>query len=229
MEKRGFRSPRRITIEGLMLEYLRRQGTSPNSLLDIIAEVRTRWRLKLALRGALWVAVIGFALFLLTAYALEWTRFSAEAIIGARVLMVVALVGLVAWFLVRPLRRRVTDEQVALYLEEHEPSLQATLLSAVETSREGHVPESTALVRRVIEQAIEACAKIDAENRVERIPLRRYAAATAFTVLAALLALLVGPAFLRHAISALVLIPSVQAASPYKFSLTPGNVTVPKG
>jgi hypothetical protein len=54
----------------------------------------------------------------------------------------------------------VTDEQVALYLEEHEPSLQATLLSAVEASRVGK-PESAALVRRVIEQAIEKCAAVD--------------------------------------------------------------------
>ena len=38
----------------------------------------------------------------------------------------------VFWFVVRPLRRRVTDDQVALYLEEHEPTLEATVLSAVE-------------------------------------------------------------------------------------------------
>src|SRR6185436_15538579 len=115
------------------------------------------------------------------------------------VLMLAGAAGLLVWFLVRPLRRRVTDEQVALYLEEHEPSLQAMLLSAVETSREGHVPESTALVRRIIEQAIETCTRIDAANRVERIPLRRYAAATGGTALVAVLALLLGPAFLRHA------------------------------
>src|SRR5262245_35453485 len=103
-----------------MLEYLRRSSASPTNLMEIIAEVRTRWRLKLALRGALWIAVIGFALFLLTAYSLEWARFSTGSIIGARVLMVLAALGLLAWFLVRPLRRRVSDEQVALYLEEHE-------------------------------------------------------------------------------------------------------------
>src|SRR5690348_1084927 len=212
-----------------MLEYLRRSSSTPKSLLDIIAEVRTRWRLKLAMRGALWIAVIGFVLFLLTAYGMEWARFSSSSIIGAPVLMVAAVVGLVVWFLVRPLRRRVSDEQVAMYLEEHEPTLQATLLSAVETSREGHVPESAALVRRVIEQAIEAVARMDAANRVERIPLRRYAAATGVTALVAVLALLVGPAFLRHAMTALVLIPSVQAASPYRIDVTPGDITVPKG
>jgi hypothetical protein len=212
-----------------MLEYLRRQSATPTTLLEIIASIRSRWRMKLALRGALAIAVIGFALFLLIAYGLQWARFSDASIIAARVLMLAAAAGLVVWFLVRPLRRRVSDEQVALYLEEHEPSLQAMLLSAVETSREGHVPESAALVRRIIEQAIEACTRIDATNRVERIPLRRYAAATGGTALVALLALLFGPAFLRHAITALVLIPSVQAASPYKIDLTPGDVTVPKG
>jgi hypothetical protein len=212
-----------------MLEYLRRQTAPPTTLLEIIAAVRSRWRLKLALRGALAVAVIGFALFLLTAYGLQWARFSGASIVGARVLMLAGAVGLIAWFLVKPLRRRVTDEQVAMYLEEHEPTLQATLLSAVETSREGHVPESAALVRRVIEQAIEACTRMDAAHRVERIPVRRYAIATAATALVALLALLVGPAFLRHAITALVLIPRLQAASPYHIEVTPGDITVPKG
>jgi hypothetical protein len=45
----------------------------------------------------------------------------------------------------------------------------------------------------------------------------------------AVLALLVGPAFLRHAISALFLIQSVQAASPYRIDVAPGSITVPKG
>src|SRR5690348_5069276 len=107
-----------------MLEYLRRQTATPTTLLEIIASIRSRWRMKLALRGALAIAVIGFALFLLTAYGLQWARFSDASIIAARVLMLAAAAGLVVWFLVRPLRRRVSDEQVALYLEEHEPSLQ---------------------------------------------------------------------------------------------------------
>ena len=34
-------------------------------------------------------------------------------------------------------------------------------------------PQSAALVQRVVEQAIERCAEIDAARRVERMPLRR--------------------------------------------------------
>src|SRR4029078_5208130 len=96
-----------------MLEYLRRQSATPTTLLEIIAAVRAQWRLKLALRGALGIAVIGFALFLLTAYALQWARFSDASIIAARVVMLLGAVALFAWFLVRPLRGGGTDEEVA--------------------------------------------------------------------------------------------------------------------
>ena len=122
-------------------EYLRRRSTPPTGLHQIINEVRGRWRMKLALRGVAWAAGVSVALFLLAAYAMEWARFTPVSIIGARVLLAAAILASIYYFLVRPLRRRVTDEQVALYLEEHEPSLQATLVSAVEASREGADPE----------------------------------------------------------------------------------------
>ena len=213
-----------------MLESLRRRSSNPTNLLDIIGEVRTRWRMKLALRGAVAVAAIGFGLFLLAAYGMEWARFSGASIIASRVAMLVVLGASAYWFLFVPLRRRVTDEQVAMYLAEYEPSRQATLLSAVESSRSGHVPESTALVRRVVEQAIDACQRMEASHRVEQRPLRRYGAALGAVGLIALLALAIGPAFLRNAMSAMLLLSSdVEAASPYRIEVKPGNLTVPKG
>ena len=146
--------------------------SSPGTLLDIIQQARSRWRMKLALRGVVRVVAIAFGLLLIAAYGLDWARFTAASILTARFALFTALLAVAAWFLVRPLRRKVTDEQVALYLEEHEPSLQATLLSAVESSQNGR-PESAALVRRVVEQAIEKCAAIDASRRVERLRTRR--------------------------------------------------------
>ena len=132
-----------------MLESLRRDKTPPTDLIGIISHVRSRWRTKLLVRGAVAVALICAAVFFLAAYVLEWSRFSGPSIIAARVLLVAVALASVGWFLVRPMRRRVTDEQVALYLEEHEPSLQATLVSAVEASREGRTWESNALVQRL--------------------------------------------------------------------------------
>src|ERR687892_513301 len=89
-------------------------------LIDIIRQVRRRWRMKLALRGVLAVAV------------------------------------LLGWFVVRPMLRRVSDGQVALYLEECEPSLQEAIISAVEAARaNASSPHSATLVRRLVESAVE--------------------------------------------------------------------------
>ena len=143
-------------------------------LLTLIGQVRGRWRFKLALRGVAFVLGVGFAALLTSAYGLEVLRFRPAAIIGFRVGLFAALIGLVAWFLIRPLRRRVTDEQVALYLEEHEPSLQAAILSAIDstTAVKPAATESPALVRRLVEQAVQKCREEDLGRRVEQRRLR---------------------------------------------------------
>src|SRR5262245_28701829 len=117
-----------------MSEDLRRSDASAE-LVDIIHQVRQRWRMKLALPGALGVVGLGLAVLLLSAYGLESWRFTPGSIVTFRIVLAVAVMGLVAALLVRPLLRRPTDEQVALYLEEHEPSLQAAIISAIEANR----------------------------------------------------------------------------------------------
>src|SRR5688500_19217240 len=95
-----------------------------SELTSIIREIRKRWRLKLAVRGAAFV-VGGFVItLLLSAYALETLKFSPGSIIAFRVAMVMSFAALAAYFFVMPQWRRVTDAQVALYLEECEPSLE---------------------------------------------------------------------------------------------------------
>jgi hypothetical protein len=157
-------------------------------------------------------------------------RFTPAAIIAARIALPLGLIAAALWFVVRPLRRKVTDEQVALYLEEHEPALQATLLSAVESSRTGATPESEALVRKVVEQAIEACVRMDAARRADEAPLKKWAGGFAAVAVAAALIVMVGPAFLRNAASALLLVSkSIEAAVPYKLEVSPGDLEVAKG
>src|SRR5688572_19756359 len=212
-----------------MFDKLRHQSASSPTLLDIISEVRRRWRIKLLMRGAVSLAGMVFLLLVAAAYGMEAAGFSATSILVGRIVLAAALVACAAWFLIRPLRRSVTDEQVALYLEEHEPSLQETLVSAVEASRTGN-PESAALVRRVIEQAIERCSAVDAPRRVERLPMRRYSTAFALVAAVGVLAVLFGPGVLRNAVSALFLIsPDIQAAVPYRIEVTPGNASVARG
>ena len=154
-----------------------------SELTSIIREIRRRWRLKLAVRGAAFV-VGGFLLtLLLSAYALETLKFSPGSIIAFRVAMVMVFGALAGYFFVLPQWRRVNDEQVALYLEECEPSLETAILSALEAEK-GSSSHSPALARRLVEQAIERCGAIERGRRLEAQPLRRYAVAIGGTIAA---------------------------------------------
>ena len=123
-------------------------------LVEVIRRIRNRWRMRLAARGAVVVFVGTVLVLLLSASTLETLRFSPPAILTFRVLLVAVFAALVA-YAVMPLRRQVTDTQVALYLEEHNPSLEAAILSAVEASATSDGAYSPRLVERLVEQAIE--------------------------------------------------------------------------
>jgi hypothetical protein len=211
-------------------DYLRRSDPSAE-LTGIIGQVRRRWRLKLALRGALAVLGLGLIVLLLSAWGLEAWRFTAGSIVAFRILLTITLAALLGWFLVRPLMRRVTDDQVALYLEEQEPSLQAEIVSAMDALRAGtNTAYSEALVRRLVESAVEKCHTIQDGRSVEAPAVRRYAGLIAATAVVALLVFSFGPSFFRHALSALLVISrGVEAAAPYRIEVTPGSVTVPRG
>ena len=121
-------------------------------LLEVVRQVRRRWRLKLALRGAVGFLIAGIVAVLTIAYALEALKFTPSAIFSFRIVTGLVLVAAGAWFFARPLSRKVTDEQVVLYLEEHEPSLDSTILSAMEAS-ERPGDWSPELIRRLFHRA----------------------------------------------------------------------------
>jgi hypothetical protein len=212
-----------------MLNY--EKSDSRSTLMDVIRQVRRRWRRKLALRGAVgFLAATAIAL-IVSAYALETLRFSPASIVGFRIALLVGVAAFAGWFFVRPLMRRVNDDQVALYLEEHEPTLEATIITALEAEHAGRAHEmSPALVRRLIETAVARVHEIEEGRRVERTPVRRYAATASVVAVAAFALFALGPAYLRHALSALLVISrDVEAAAPYRIDVTPGNATIPKG
>ena len=95
-------------------------------LLEVVRQVRRRWRIKLALRGAVGFLLAGLLAIIAIAYTLEALKFSPASIFWFRIVTALVLVAAGAWFFARPLSRKVTDEQVALYLEEHEPTLDST-------------------------------------------------------------------------------------------------------
>src|SRR5262245_50688148 len=154
--------------------------TNHSELTTIIHSIRKRWRMKLALRGAAFVLAACALALLVSAYGLERLKFSPGSIIAFRLGMIMVSAALAGYFFVLPQWRRVTDEQVALYLEECEPSLESAILSAIEAERKADTSSaSPALARRLVEQAIERCAAVEHGRRLESRPFKRYSTALA--------------------------------------------------
>lgn len=210
----------------------RPSGHDRHELVNIIRAVRSRWRTKLMMRGALIVLGGGLLAIIVASLGLQSFRFSPTSVIAFR-LTVFAVFGTLAalWF-VRPLRRRVDDMQVALYVEEHDPSLQAAILSAVEvgaTSPSGEM-ESSPVIHKLIEQAVAKARTLDGGKSVAARAFKRDAMALGALGALAFLLMLVGPEFLKQGASALLSLSlSAENSSPYSIGVTPGSVTVPKG
>ena len=154
-----------------------RRPTTPRSL-DVIRQVRKRWRMKLALRGG--VGFLG-ATALVASARLRPRGAAVQPGLHPRLphRVIVAALAFAAWFLVRPLMRRVSDEQVALYLEEHEPTLEATIITAMEAERSGARTTMSPRSCGADRSRGRARHEIEEGRRVERVPVRRYATAAA--------------------------------------------------
>jgi len=198
-------------------------------VLKVIGQVRRRWRLRIALRGLAVTVGFGFVAFFASAVGMDLLRFSEGAVTGFRVVAYATLVLLFAWFLIRPLLRKVSDEQVALYLEEHEPSLEAALLSALEMGepRGPTDPPSPQLLARLVQQAVQRCRAVEFGRRVETGSVRRSTAALGLLAATAAGLLFFGPASLRHGASALFFpVRDAAAVNPYRILVLPGDTTI---
>ncbi|MFV2006610.1 MAG: DUF4175 family protein [Longimicrobiales bacterium] len=200
-------------------------------ILKVVRRVRARWRLRILLHGLAIVLGAGLLAFLFSAFGLEYFRFSPKAVLVFRWVFWLTGAGLLARHLIWPLSRRVTDEQAALYLEEHEPSLEAAVLSAMEAGKGTSTPGvSEALVDRLVENALQKARAVKNGARIERRGLYRTSGTLATVSFVAIAVMVLGPAPLRHGASAL-LNPTVDPSSvnPYSISVTPGDVVIARG
>ncbi|MGB1842279.1 MAG: hypothetical protein ACPHWZ_14300, partial [Longimicrobiales bacterium] len=194
---------------------------------DVVRGVRWRWRIRLALRGMVWVVGLTASVTFLAAFALEQARFAADTVVTLRALTWLTLIASTLWFLVRPLLRKVTDTQVALYLEEHEPTLDNAVTSVLD---EGSGSASPALTDRVTEIALEKARRVNYGRRIERGGLYRFGGALTALVVLALFTTLLGPAHLRLGLSALLFpTTAADAVNPYSVGVIPGDVTIARG
>src|SRR5690348_1601235 len=107
-------------------------SVSQSALAGAMRRIRNRWRLKQVLHGLTIVMGAALAAMLVGPWLMERFHFTPVVVWTIRLLMYGAVAGLAARYLVRPLQRRLPDAKVAMYLEEHEPSLDAVVVSAVD-------------------------------------------------------------------------------------------------
>src|SRR5436853_6049864 len=193
-------------------------------LLEVIRSVRNRWRQRLMVRGAVLVVAGTLVALFLSASSLEALRFSPGAIISFRLIALAVFAALIYQFMVRPMRREVSDTQVAMYLEEHDPKLEAAILSAIEATSGSTISQdhSPHLVDKLVEQAIEQCRHAIAGHHVDRRAVKRHAMTFAGVIVAALLLVILGPAYLRQGLSALLVITrSSDTRNTYSLAVIP--------
>src|SRR5690242_14382378 len=177
-------------------------------LTDVVHGVRDRWRLKRALRGAAIVLAAAFVLLAASALVLDGLHYGHNAVVVVRTIVLLAVAALAAVLVVVPLlpKRTPSDHTVALYLEEHEPSLDAAVLTAVELQeREARAEEmrrrgpiSPSLRDQLTHNALERVHTIDDGRHVDERELHVSAGLLAGVLGVALLTTLLGPASLRH-------------------------------
>jgi len=208
-------------------------------LIRVVHYVRNRWRLRNVVKGIALLILFGLVAFAVSAYGMEHFRYSAWSVRLFRIFTYLALLGLFLRFIYRPLGKKVADEQVARYMEEHDPSLKEAISTAVEVGRplepldedkDGRRFLSPALVERLVQQTVERCERIDYGHGIEQDALKRSSAVLFGAAVAGMIAVLLSPGFLRYGAS-LLLNPlrSAQAASPYAIQVQPGSVDVARG
>ncbi len=107
-------------------------GSADRELDDSLRRVRARRRWRVGLHGASTVLATAIALLLVAAAIFAWIGHGTTMVMMVRLVAIVTVALAAWWWLVRPLREHPTDAQIAHFLEDREPSLDAAVLSAVD-------------------------------------------------------------------------------------------------
>ncbi len=204
-------------------------------LLDVVRNVRWRWRMRQVLRGGLLTVGSALLAVAVVVFALNrWTG-SPGAATGFTILLYLGVAFVAIRFLVRPLFQRVTDQQVAHYLEEHEPELRmeiVTAVGAIESERQGTLDtrEANGILQGLVRSAVRRARSVEGGLRVDRRPLRRLSWSSVALAFVLAFFFLADPFGLRTALpGALRPWTQVQAAPPLAVQVLPGDTVVPRG
>ena len=192
-------------------------------LRHILARVLRRWRVKRLMLGAMLVVLTAIASFAAAALVMPSLGGGWAAMLARTIAVLVPIAAAVRW-VVLPAVTPIPEDRVALYIEEHEPTLGSALLGALAGGS-----GSRALAERAARTALARLHEVEDGARIDRAELRRFASLMALLGVTALVTMAFRPTFLgtgadrffggRTAAGAVGAAPS--------FVVEPGDATIP--
>jgi len=204
--------------------------------------VRRAWRRAAVLSGAAIVVSEGCGI-LAVLLLLDWLY---KPLPTMRVAMwSLALIG-IAYLLIRhvaaPLARRISDEQIALYIEEHRAELDGVMITAAEYGhKEGRQPGQAAMVDALLKEASARSARTAASRVVDLSRLKKYGIAAIAGVGLYVVAGLLFPSAIAHHVGRVLTpwqattedlpmrSPEEVLREPIRFTLSSGDARLVRG
>ena len=198
-------------------------------LLRRIRRVRHRWNQFTWFRGLAWVLGVGMVSLLASMGLAESTQIPAWFIVAMRFVLLGAVVGTAVKMLVLPLRRRPDDTALARFVEEKNPGLEDSLVSAVEFIHKPQV-DSGPFGILLIRDALERTRRIRFEDLVDRQKFNMFAALSVCFALLLILSVYFSGIFFPYGSARLFAGLIEPPPGPdYSIQITPGDTTVPRG
>jgi hypothetical protein len=198
------------------------------SLLTKVQQVRRRWRSEVLVKGISLFVASAIVLLVLGVWGADLFGFRLHAVWAVRLFAGCAILFAGWYFLYLPNRIRITDVQIAQYIEEKYPQLEDRLVTAVEYGV--NASSSSGVIELLIKDALGKTALIDLSIFLNPGRLISFG----MLGLAALLILFGllnwGPSFFPYGFSHLYA-PWTEASfgAPMMIKITPGDVELPKG
>lgn len=197
-------------------------------LLSRVRVVRRRWRAQMLLKGISLFLACSIALLASGVWGADLLGFKPAAVWLIRLAAGGAVVFVALHFLYLPLRRRITDVQIAQFVEEHFPQLQDRLITAVEFGRGPGVPSG--MLDLLIRDALEKTNRLDLSVFTGRGRLAAYGVLGLAAFLALFALMTWGPEFFHFGFDRLYR-PWTEAAgdSGRAITVTPGDLDIARG
>ena len=163
-------------------------------LLQKIGIVRSRWKAFLWLRGLAWVLGVTVVALLIGLALTNSHGMSAWTLNAVRLGMLAAVVATIIKALVIPLRRTPTDTQLARFIEEKNPGLKDSLVSAVDAIKNAR-PEQLTFVHLLTRDVLERTKHVRFGDQINKRKFNTFGALTGGFAIALLVALYVASFF----------------------------------